>query len=217
MTSSCSGPPSGCRPRAHRARHSPPLASMRWPRPSSSKRRASARRSTETRVGRGSADHRRIGGRGSDREKRGPAAGHGAGDPTRSSPPTPRRFRLPPSARRSGRRERTIGAHYWNPPLLMPLVEVIRGDETRPKPRTEMTAILRALGKRPVLVDRDVLGSPGIGSSSRSCAKRSGWSRTAWPRRRRSTRSCATAWRAAGASPGRFRLRPSAARPRSSG
>jgi 3-hydroxybutyryl-CoA dehydrogenase len=54
--------------------------------------------------------------------------------------------------------ERTVGAHYWNPPLLMPMVEVIRGDETAETVVAEMTATLRALGKRPVLVDRDVQG-----------------------------------------------------------
>jgi 3-hydroxybutyryl-CoA dehydrogenase len=57
-----------------------------------------------------------------------------------------------------GAGERTVGAHYWNPPLLMPMVEVIRGDETAEHVVTEMTATLRALGKRPVLVDRDVQG-----------------------------------------------------------
>jgi len=57
-----------------------------------------------------------------------------------------------------GAGERTIGAHYWNPPLLMPMVEIIRGDETAGAVVAEMTAILRALGKRPVLVDRDVQG-----------------------------------------------------------
>jgi 3-hydroxybutyryl-CoA dehydrogenase len=57
-----------------------------------------------------------------------------------------------------GAGERTVGAHYWNPPLLMPMVEVIRGDETAEAVVTEMTSTLRALGKRPVLVDRDVQG-----------------------------------------------------------
>jgi 3-hydroxybutyryl-CoA dehydrogenase len=57
-----------------------------------------------------------------------------------------------------GAGERTVGAHYWNPPLLMPMVEVIRGDETAAGIVTEMTTTLRALGKRPVLVDRDVQG-----------------------------------------------------------
>jgi 3-hydroxybutyryl-CoA dehydrogenase len=58
----------------------------------------------------------------------------------------------------SGAPERTIGAHYWNPPLLMPLVEVIRGEQTADRVVAEMTATLRGLGKRPVLVDRDVAG-----------------------------------------------------------
>jgi 3-hydroxybutyryl-CoA dehydrogenase len=58
----------------------------------------------------------------------------------------------------SGAGERTVGVHYWNPPLLMPMVEVIRGDETGDDVVEEMTAVLRTLGKRPVLVDRDVQG-----------------------------------------------------------
>ena len=57
-----------------------------------------------------------------------------------------------------GAGQRTVGVHYWNPPLLMPMVEVIRADETAGAVVEEMTAILRALGKRPVLVDRDVQG-----------------------------------------------------------
>jgi 3-hydroxybutyryl-CoA dehydrogenase len=57
-----------------------------------------------------------------------------------------------------GAGERTVGAHYWNPPLLMPMVEVIRGDETAVAVVDTMTSALRSLGKRPVLVDRDVQG-----------------------------------------------------------
>jgi 3-hydroxybutyryl-CoA dehydrogenase len=57
-----------------------------------------------------------------------------------------------------GAEDRTVGVHYWNPPLLMPMVEVIRGDETAGTAVEEMIAILRSLGKRPVLVDRDVQG-----------------------------------------------------------
>lgn len=58
----------------------------------------------------------------------------------------------------AGAAERTIGAHYWNPPLLMPLVEVIRGEATRDDVVEEILGVLRVLGKRPVLVDRDVDG-----------------------------------------------------------
>jgi 3-hydroxybutyryl-CoA dehydrogenase len=57
-----------------------------------------------------------------------------------------------------GAPERTAGVHYWNPPLLMPLVEVIRGEETTDEVIAELTTTLRGLGKRPVLVDRDVDG-----------------------------------------------------------
>jgi 3-hydroxybutyryl-CoA dehydrogenase len=57
-----------------------------------------------------------------------------------------------------GAPERTIGAHYWNPPLLMPLVEVIRGDKTSDSAVETMMATLRGLGKRPVIADRDVPG-----------------------------------------------------------
>lgn len=58
----------------------------------------------------------------------------------------------------AGAPERTIGTHYWNPPLLMPLVELIRGEQTADAVVERVTAVLRALGKRPVLVDRDVPG-----------------------------------------------------------
>lgn len=57
-----------------------------------------------------------------------------------------------------GTPERTVGAHYWNPPLLMPLVEVIRGEATTDEVVATVVETVRALGKRPVLVDRDVNG-----------------------------------------------------------
>ena len=45
---------------------------------------------------------------------------------------------------------RTIGTHYWNPPLLMPLVEVVPGESTAPAVVDRVERTLRALGKRPV-------------------------------------------------------------------
>jgi len=56
-----------------------------------------------------------------------------------------------------GAPERTVGTHYWNPPLLMPLVEVVAGARTDPNVVERVTDTLRALGKRPVLV-QDVPG-----------------------------------------------------------
>ena len=53
--------------------------------------------------------------------------------------------------------ERTIGTHYWNPPLLMPLVEVVAGERTAPEAVELVRETLTALGKRPVFVS-DVPG-----------------------------------------------------------
>jgi 3-hydroxyacyl-CoA dehydrogenase len=53
---------------------------------------------------------------------------------------------------------RTIGTHYWNPPLLMPLVELTPGERTAPEVVTLVRDALVALGKRPVLVEREVPG-----------------------------------------------------------
>jgi 3-hydroxybutyryl-CoA dehydrogenase len=58
---------------------------------------------------------------------------------------------------RIGASERTIGTHYWNPPLLMPLVEVVPGKRTDPAVVERTRELLRALRKRPVVV-QDVPG-----------------------------------------------------------
>jgi len=57
----------------------------------------------------------------------------------------------------AGAPTRTVGVHYWNPPLLMPLVEVIAGERTDRAVVDRMLGTLRAMGKRPV-VGRDVPG-----------------------------------------------------------
>ncbi len=58
---------------------------------------------------------------------------------------------------KAGAPDRTVGTHYWNPPLLMPLVEVVPGGAAR-EVVERVVALLRQLGKRPVLVRRDVPG-----------------------------------------------------------
>ncbi|HVB50301.1 MAG TPA: 3-hydroxyacyl-CoA dehydrogenase NAD-binding domain-containing protein [Acidimicrobiales bacterium] len=58
-------------------------------------------------------------------------------------------------------RSRVIGTHWWNPPHLIPLVEVIQGSETNPAIVTGMTALLRSLGKTPVHVQKDTPGFIG--------------------------------------------------------
>lgn len=58
----------------------------------------------------------------------------------------------------AGAPDRVMGTHYWNPPLLMPVVEVIAGERTDPDRVLGVAALLTALGKRPVQVARDVPG-----------------------------------------------------------
>jgi 3-hydroxybutyryl-CoA dehydrogenase len=57
-----------------------------------------------------------------------------------------------------GEPRRVIGMHYWSPPLLMPLVEVARGEGTDGAIALRVEAIVRGLGKHPVRVLKDVPG-----------------------------------------------------------
>lgn len=58
----------------------------------------------------------------------------------------------------SGAPERTIGHHYWNPPLLMPLVEVISGPKSDPDIVQRSVDLIASVGKRPVVIEKDVDG-----------------------------------------------------------
>ena len=59
------------------------------------------------------------------------------------------------------RQGRTLGTHWWNPPYLVPLVEVIQTEHTDPSAVETMTDLLRAVGKTPVTVRKDVPGFIG--------------------------------------------------------
>jgi 3-hydroxybutyryl-CoA dehydrogenase len=52
---------------------------------------------------------------------------------------------------------RVVGTHFWNPPELIPLVEVIQGPRTALEAITRTLGILRGVGKHPVHVRRDVV------------------------------------------------------------
>jgi 3-hydroxybutyryl-CoA dehydrogenase len=54
--------------------------------------------------------------------------------------------------------ERMIGTHWWNPPTLIPLVEVIQATTTSDATVAAMMALLRAVGKKPAHVRKDVAG-----------------------------------------------------------
>ncbi len=58
-------------------------------------------------------------------------------------------------------RERALGTHWWNPPQLVPLVEVIRTGWTDEGSLDAVTALLLGAGKTPVRVERDVPGFIG--------------------------------------------------------
>jgi 3-hydroxybutyryl-CoA dehydrogenase len=57
--------------------------------------------------------------------------------------------------------ERVLTTHFWNPPYIMPLVEVIMGKRSSQVIAEGVVALLRACGKVPVLVRKDVPGQLG--------------------------------------------------------
>jgi 3-hydroxybutyryl-CoA dehydrogenase len=57
--------------------------------------------------------------------------------------------------------ERVVGTHWWNPPYLVPLVEVVQGERTDPQTVTKTIELLQEAGKTPVHVKRDVAGFVG--------------------------------------------------------
>jgi len=57
--------------------------------------------------------------------------------------------------------ERVVGTHWWNPPFLVPLVEVVQAEQTSDEVVERTIELLRSLGKVPVHVKRDVAGFVG--------------------------------------------------------
>ena len=64
-------------------------------------------------------------------------------------------------AHATGRRDRVIGIHFFNPVTVMPLVEIVRGKETSRETESRAVDFARSLGKEPVLV----FDSPGFATS----------------------------------------------------
>ncbi|WP_204800764.1 3-hydroxyacyl-CoA dehydrogenase family protein [Mycobacterium riyadhense] len=56
---------------------------------------------------------------------------------------------------------RVIGTHFWNPPDLIPVVEVIPSARTAPETTERVVTLLTDAGKLPVRVGRDVPGFIG--------------------------------------------------------
>jgi len=64
-------------------------------------------------------------------------------------------------ASRCRRPERVLTTHFWNPPHLMPLVEIVKGERTAPELVEEIRRLLEHCGKVPVVVNKDTPGQLG--------------------------------------------------------
>ena len=56
------------------------------------------------------------------------------------------------------RPDRVLVAHYVNPPFLVPFVEIVPGGETSDETVAAMSGLLTAIGKRPIVVLKEVPG-----------------------------------------------------------
>jgi 3-hydroxybutyryl-CoA dehydrogenase len=61
-------------------------------------------------------------------------------------------------ASKSKDRSRIVGAHFWNPPYLIPLVEVVKGEDTSDETMNMTYDYLKKIGKKPVKCMKDVPG-----------------------------------------------------------
>ena len=59
------------------------------------------------------------------------------------------------------RPERVLTTHFWNPPHLMPLVEIVCGDRTAPEIAAAVHVLIGRCGKTPVMVKKDRPGQLG--------------------------------------------------------
>ena len=58
-------------------------------------------------------------------------------------------------------RHRAVGTHWWNPPHMIPLVEVVKTEWTDPAAAQSMFELLADAGKTPAMVEKDVPGFIG--------------------------------------------------------
>jgi 3-hydroxybutyryl-CoA dehydrogenase len=58
-------------------------------------------------------------------------------------------------------KERFLIAHFWNPPHMIPLVEVVPGTATAPEVTQQTAALMSAIGMEPVVLTRAIPGFVG--------------------------------------------------------
>ncbi len=71
-------------------------------------------------------------------------------------------------------RDRVLAAHFWYPPQFIPLVEVCAGPETAPDIVPFVCSALKAAGKEPVVIDKEIKGF--IGNRLQFALLREAWS-----------------------------------------
>ena len=59
------------------------------------------------------------------------------------------------------RKDKILNTHYFNPPYLIPLVELIRSPETSDETVAVAFDLLTAIGKTPAIIEKEVLGFVG--------------------------------------------------------
>ena len=69
------------------------------------------------------------------------------------------------------KRERALGTHWWNPPFLIPLVEVIETQWTAPQAVAWTMKLHETAGKKPAHVKKDVPGFIGNRLATRTLAR----------------------------------------------
>lgn len=70
-------------------------------------------------------------------------------------------FRVADMAIAMNRPERLLVTHFWNPPHLIPLVEVVHGEQTSAEAIETTSLLLKVAGKYPAQVRKDVPGFVG--------------------------------------------------------
>ena len=61
----------------------------------------------------------------------------------------------------TNRPDKVVVANWWNPPFLLPLIEVVRGPETSDETIDTTAALFTRLGKRPVVLQKESFGFIG--------------------------------------------------------
>jgi 3-hydroxybutyryl-CoA dehydrogenase len=64
-------------------------------------------------------------------------------------------------AKATNRPNKVVGMHWWNPPIIIPVIEIIRGEKTDDETVQTIEALIKKINKVPVLVKKDVPGFLG--------------------------------------------------------